>query len=174
MSNESVLNILPENTNFLQTNKYTMVFPTLPFLRYFSQTATIPAVSTAGIPVPTPFTDIYRHGTQMKFEDFTINAIVDEDLRVWEETFHWIQSLTRPQNYRQYIRNVAGNGVVYHDAILTVNTNSNNPNLRFKFFNCHPTNIGAIAFNTTDTADTIPTVDITFRYDYYELDRVSA
>lgn len=172
MTNISALNTLPDNTNILQSAKFSLVFPTLPFLRYFSQTATIPAVSTAGIPVPTPFTDVYRHGTQMRFEDFTINAIIDEDLRVYEETFNWLKALTRPQDYRQYIRNVSGNDTIYHDAMLTINTNANNPNLRFKLFNCHPTNIGAIAFNTADTADIIPTVDITFRYDYFEIHRL--
>lgn len=172
MANNSALNTLPDNTNILQSTKYTLVFPTLPFLRYFSQTATIPSVSTSGIPVPTPFTDVYRHGTQMKFEDFTINAIVDEDLRVWEETYNWLKALTRPKDFTQYIRYLDQTASVYHDAMLTVNTNANNPNMRFKFFNCHPTSIGAIAFNTADTADTIPTVDITFRYDYYEIERI--
>lgn len=171
MSNHSVINTLPDNTNILQSTKYTLLFPTLPFLRYFSQTATIPSVSTSGIPVPTPFTDTFRHGTTMSFEDFTINAIVDEDLRVWEETFNWLKALTRPKDFTQYIRYNDSIASVYHDAVLTVNTNSNNPNMRFKFFNCHPTSMGAIAFNTADTADTIPTIDITFRYDYYELER---
>lgn len=172
MSNSSVINTLPDNTNILQSTKYTLLFPTLPFLRYFSQTATIPAVSTSGIAVPTPFTDTFRHGTTMSFEDFTINAIVDEDLRVWEETFNWLKALTRPKDFTQYVRYNDQIASVYHDAVLTVNTNSNNPNMRFKFFNCHPTSMGAIAFNTADTADTIPTIDITFRYDYYELERV--
>lgn len=172
MSNASVINTMPENTSILQSAKFTLIFPTLPFLRYFSQTATIPSVSTAGIPVPTPFSDTYRHGTQMTFEDFTINAIVDEDLRVWEETFNWIKSLTRPKDFTQYARYLNSQNTLYHDAVLTVNTNANNPNMRFKLFNCHPTSIGAIAFNTADTADTIPTLDVTFRYDYYELDRV--
>lgn len=172
MTTESVLNTIPENTSILQSAKYTLVFPTLPFLRYFSQTATIPAVSTSGIDVPTPFTSTYRHGTQMSFEDFTINAIIDEDMRVWEETFNWLKALTRPKDFTQYIKYIDKTASVYHDAMLTVNTNSNNPNIRFKFFNCHPTNIGAIAFNTADTPDTIPTVDITFRYDYYELERI--
>jgi hypothetical protein len=173
MSNNSVLNTtIPENSSILQSTKYTLLFPTMPFLRYFSQTATIPSVSTSGIAVSTPFSDTFRHGTTLRFEDFTINAIVDEDLRVWEETYNWIKSLTRPSDFNQYARYRNAENMLYHDAILTVNTNANNPNIRFKFFNCHPTSIGAIAFNTADTADSIPTVDITIRYDYYEIERL--
>lgn len=172
MANSAASNIIPENSNILQATKFTLLFPTLPFLRYFSQTATIPSTSTDGIQVPTPFSDTYRHGTKLRYEDFTINAIVDEDMRVWEETHNWLKALTRPKDFSEYLRFQNLDNVPYHDAMLTINTNANNPNIRFKFYNCHPTSIGAINFNTADTADTIPTVDVTFRYDYYELERL--
>lgn len=172
MTKASVLTHIPENTSILQSTKFMFIFPTLPFLKYFAQTATLPAVSTSPVSIETPFARTYRHGDKLVYEDFTINAIVDEDLRVWQETYNWITSLTKPTKFEEYIRFYNESSDPYHDGILTVNTNANNPNMRFKFRSCHPVSIGAIQFNSTDNAQTIPTVDITFRYDYYELERL--
>jgi hypothetical protein len=173
MTTESLLTRIPENSSFLQATKFTFVFPTLPYLRYFCQTVSIPSVSTSAIEVPTPFSNTYRHGTTLRYEDFSVNCIVDEDLRVWEETYNWLKGLTRPTNFGEYITNRDRGDLknLYHDGFLTVNTNANIPNIRFKFKDCHPVSLGAIQFNTTDNAENTITVDITFRYDHFTLDR---
>jgi len=172
MATLSALTQIPENTSFVQPTKFTFSFPQLPFLRYFAQTSTIPGVSTSDILVPTPFVNTYRHGEKLVFETFTINALVDEDLRVWQESYDWLKALTKPTRFEEYNRFKTTEGKLYHDALLTVNTNANLPNVRFKFKDCHPISIGSLAFNTVDNADTTMTLDITFRYDYYEIDRV--
>jgi hypothetical protein len=148
------------------------MFPNLPFLRFFCQTVEIPSVSTNGVEVVTPFISTYRHGVQMKFEELTVNAIIDEEMKVWEETYNWIRALTRPTDFAEYVKNITKNGKVYHDAILTINTNANIPNLRIIFKDCHPIALGSVRFNTAENADTILTADITFRYDYFELERL--
>jgi len=172
MSNESLLTLIPENTSMLQSTKFTFMFPNLPFLRFFCQTVEIPSVSTAGVEVVTPFVSTYRHGVQMKFEELTINAIIDEELKVWEETYNWIRALTRPTDFAEYVKRITNNGQIYHDAILTINTNANIPNVRIVFKDCHPIALGSVRFNTAENADTILTADITFRYDYFELERL--
>ena len=172
MSNESLLTLIPENTSMLQSTKFTFQFPNLPFLRYFCQTVEIPSVFTSAVEVVTPFISTYRHGVQMKFEELTVNAIIDEELKVWEETYNWIRALTKPTDFAEYVKNITKNGKVYHDAILTINTNANIPNVRILFKDCHPIALGSVRFNTAENADTILTADITFRYDYFELERL--
>jgi hypothetical protein len=108
----------------------------------------------------------------MKFEELTINAIIDEELKVWEETYNWIRALTRPTDFAEYVKRITNNGQIYHDAILTINTNANIPNVRIVFKDCHPIALGSVRFNTAENADTILTADITFRYDYFELERL--
>lgn len=173
MANQSPLNMIPQNTSLLQSTKFTFVFPMLPFARYFCQTVSIPGVSTTAIDVPTPFASTFRHGSQLQYEDFQINAIIDEDLRVWQETYNWIKALTRPTTYREYIKTFDPAAEIYQDAILTINTNANIPNVRIKFKSCHPTALGAVRFNTSENADTIITADITFRYDTFEVERIA-
>ena len=165
----------PQNTSILQSTKFTFLIPDKPFLKYFCQTVNIPSVSTTEVAVPTPFSTTYRHGDKLVFDAFTITAIMDEDLRVWEETSKWLKSLTRPQSYDEYARKTIRDvqTPLYFDGYLTVNTNANNPNIRVKFHNCHPTSIGMVSFDTKVDADVIPTADFTFRYDLFEIERLT-
>ena len=175
MALESFASNTPDNSSILQSTKFTFLFPDMPFLKYFCQSVSLPSVSTSEVVVPTPFSNTYRHGDKLNFEAFSITALMDEDLRLWEETYIWIKSLTRPKEWDEYVRKTykeIGTQKLYLDGHLTINTNSNAPNIRIKFFNCHPTSLSMINFDTKTDADTIPTCDITFRYDMFEIERV--
>jgi hypothetical protein len=175
MAIESIVSQVPENTSILQSTKFTFIIPDKPFLKYFCQTVQLPSVSTTEIPVNTPFSTTYRHGEKLTYEALTITALMDEDLRVWEETYKWIKSLTRPTTFEEYPRKTlkeTNPPPLYFDGFLTVNTNANSPNIRFKFRNCHPTSIGMVNFDTKVDADVIPTADFTFRYDYFDVERI--
>lgn len=173
MTTSSLLTRIPENTSLLQSRKYTFIIPTLPFLNYFVQTTSIPRIGTSAVQVPSPYSEMYRHGDKLVFDPLTVTVLLDEDLRVWEETFNWLKALTFPHEGREYWRNSNGKQTAYHDAIMTVNNNANIPNLRFKFTYCHPTDISAIQFSSTDSADVTMTCDITFRYDLIEFERLT-
>lgn len=166
----SVLTQIPDNTSFLQTTKFTFMVPNLPFLKYFAQTVNLPGISTTEATVPTLFSDTFRYGDKLNYDPITVTFLVDEDLRVWEETYQWMVSLTKPTQFGQYAAKFPDK---YYDAILTTNTNANNPNVRFKFRNCHPVTLGSIQLATTDTADLTPVCDVTFRYDYFEIERIN-
>lgn len=175
MAIESFTTNIPKNTSLLQATKFTFLIPDKPFLKYFCQNVSIPAVSSTEITVPTPFSNTYRHGEKLNFDPLSISVLVDEDLRVWQETYDWLKSLTRPASFEQYPRKTKKDDTpLYFDGYLTVNTNANNPNLRIKFFNCHPTSISMINFDTKLDAETIPTCDITFRYDLFEIERLTS
>lgn len=174
MTTESLLTITPENTSLLQPTKFSFIIPDMPFLKYFCQTVQLPSVTTNEIQVPNQHAPIYVHGEKLNYEPLSISAIMDEDLRVWDETYKWLKALTRPQSYDQYPRKSVRDvkTPLYFDGYLTVNTNANIPNMRIKFINCHPIAIGMVNFDTKVDADTIPTADFTFRYDYFEIQRL--
>lgn len=171
MTNKIVSNN-PENTNFLQSSKYTFVIPNLPFARYFCQSVNLPGVSSSEVEIPTPYSNTFRHPTKMQFENFSITFLVDEDMKVWEETYNWIVSLTRPLSGKQYIKVRDKEASPYQDGMLTVNTNANIPNIRIQFKNVFPIALGGVQFGTTASAETTPTADLTFRYDYFEFVRI--
>ena len=168
MTTESYITTIPDNTSFLQTTRYTFIVPNLPFAKYFCQSINLPGVTSSEIEVSTPFSSIYRHPTKLSYESFSISFLIDEDLKVWEETYKWIVSLTRPENFNQYVKNQKNNNLPYQDGMLTINTNANIPNIRIKFRNVFPISLSGIQFGTINSADTTPTADLTFRYDLFE------
>lgn len=173
MALESFASNTPQNSSILQLTRFTFIIPDKPYLKYFCQTVSIPTVSTTEVTVPTPFSNTYRHGDKLQYEALSITAIVDEDMRIWEETYSWLSSLTRPESFEQYPRkSLQDKTPLYFDGYLTVNTNANNPNIRFKFHNCHPVSLGGIDFDTKTDADNIPTCTIQFRYDLFEVERL--
>lgn len=174
MAIESFSSNTPSNTSLLQLAKFTFIIPDKPYLKYFCQNVSLPAVSTNEVTLATPFSNIYSHGDKLIYDAFTITALIDEDLRVWEETHKWLVSLTRPESFDQYAKKTIKDVMtpIYFDGHLTINTNANKSNIRVKFLNCHPTSLGMINFDTKADADNIPTCDITFRYDQYQIERV--
>jgi hypothetical protein len=173
MAIESFASNVPQNSSILQLTRFTFLIPDKPYLKYFCQTVTLPGVSTGAVAVATPFSNTYRHGDKLAFEELTITAMLDEDMKTWQETYNWLKSLTRPSSFDEYARkSIQDKTPLYFDGLLTVNTNANNPNIRFKFHNCHPVSISGINFDTKTDADNIPTCDFTFRYDLYEVERV--
>ena len=171
MSTRTVLNSIPANTSFLESTKFIFTIPNLPFMRYFCQSIMLPGVSTSEAMQPTPFSEAWRHGDKMLYEPFTITVLIDEDVKVWEESYNWLRALTFPHEFPEYANRYLTGGQKYYDGILQFNTNSNLDNLRIKFHNIHPIQIGAIQMNTADTPDVTPTSDMTFRYDTFHFER---
>lgn len=171
MLNKTITQI-PENSSLLQSTKYTFVIPDLPFARYFCQTVNLPDVSTSAVEVPTPFSAIKRHGDTLRWSDLSMSVLVDEELRVWEETLEWLKSLTKPTRFEEYNKRKGVEFNKYYDGILTINTNANVPQIRIKFYNVHPTMLGQLIFDTTTSAEQTITVDMSFSYDYFEVERI--
>ena len=171
MTNSSTLTSIPENTNLLHPNKFLLVIPNLKTINYFCQSVSLPGLNTTEVPVETPFSATYRHGDKLVFDPLIVTFLVDEDMRNWEEVFNWLRGLTFPENFTQY-RNQKAKGL-YWDVTLQVNKNSNNENLRFKFFNAHPVSLGPVMFEFTNGPEVTQTCDLTLRYDYYVMERLS-
>ena len=104
MAIESFASNTPQNSSILQLTRFTFIIPDKPYLKYFCQTVSIPSVSINPVTVPTPLTNTYRHGDKMEFDALTITAIVDEDMRIWQETYDWMKGLANPVTTDQYLR----------------------------------------------------------------------
>lgn len=172
MSLENTVTKIPENVSLMQATKYTFVIPDLPFARYFCQTINLPDVATSAVEVPTQFSVIKRHGDTLRWSDLSMSVLVDEELRVWEETLEWLKSLTKPTKFEEYSKRKGITFQKYYDGILTINTNANVPQMNIKFFNVHPTMIGQLIFDTTTSAEQTITLDMSFAYDYFEVQRI--
>lgn len=175
MTQNNILTKQPDNTNLISTNKYSLVFPTLPHINFFIYSLILPGVSTNAAIVGTPFVDTKRHGDKLVFEPLNITCLVDEDLKSWRECFDWLTGLTYPKNFNQYIGHYGldstqfPNKRLYSDAELTIRTNANNPNIKVSFKDCHPVSLSSIQFSNADNPELTAYFDVTFEYDYYNI-----
>ena len=179
----TVLNRNPINTDLLQSTKFRVTFSKLPGVTYFCNSANLPGISLTEIPMPTPFVELYLPGEKAIYDTFNITFLVDEDLRAWTELHDWIRGTTFPTNFDEYVnlartqpitnnRIVQPRSAVYSDAILTIYTNKNNPNFRVKLIDLFPTTVGSLSFASGDSAENIITADATFRFSYFNYERI--
>ena len=177
----SVLTRNPINPNSLQPNKFTLNFARTPNLQYFCQTISLPGLSTSEIPVQNPFVELYAPGEKTIYDVLNVTFIVDAELLAWLEIHDWLRALTFPTEYEEYQRlgslsRYTSNQVTktpqYTDGAVTLLSASNKPYYRFNFKDLFPISLSGFVVSSTDTPDTIITADATFRFTYYNVEKL--
>lgn len=158
------------NVNEYRGTKFRMVFAKLPYLTYFCQGNMLPSIKSRPAPQENPYSTVYRHGDKMEYDNLEIKIIVDEDLAVWKETYRWMRGLYFPddndQNAEQRKKGL------YSDATVIYLKNSNEPNGRIIYRNCHPIGLSALEFETSQYGE-YATATVYFRYDTFEFESMS-
>jgi hypothetical protein len=95
-------------------------------------------------------------------------AATDTATQIFEKEYLDLNRLDRAPLFRSQYKNKPQ----YSDAILSVFTNKNNPNFRVKFVDLFPVSVSTILFNSMDSAENIAVADATFRFAYYEYERI--
>jgi len=172
----------PTNPNPLQPNKFTLNFSRIPNVQFFCQAISIPGISTAEVPVPNPFVDVYAPGEKAIYDLLNITFIIDEELSSWLEIHDWIRAMTFPKEFEEYQQLATLNPYQssriptrlpqYSDGIVTLYSSSNTPYYRFKFYDCFPTTVSTFLMNSSDSPETVMTADATFRYNYYDVEKL--
>lgn len=182
----TVLTRSPGSTDLLQSTKFRVTFDYLPGMTFFCQSANFPGLSLTEIPVPTPFIDFYVPGEKLVYDTLNITFLIDEQMLSWTEIHDWIRGLTFPTDFKEYF-DLRKRGEIqtsrfspiqkikpqYGGAVLTVYSNKNNPRFRVKFNDVFPTSLSSIIFNTQDTAENVAVADATFRFTYYDYERIT-
>jgi len=172
----------PSNPNPLHPNKFQLNFGRAPNIQYFCQTLTIPGISLSEAMHPTPFVDLYAPGEKAIYDLLNVTFIVDEELKGWLEIHDWIRAMTFPENYSEYRnlnnlhRTATGaskdNFPQYSVAKITLLSSSNKPYYQFTFHDCFPTSVSNFIISSTDSPENIITADATFRYSYYDVEKL--
>jgi hypothetical protein len=171
----------PSNPNFLQPNKFAINFSRLPNMQFFGQMVTVPGISLSEIPQNTPFVDAYVPGEKAIYDLLNVTFIVDEELKSWIEIHDWIRAMTFPKEFEEYQKlGMLSKQTIgqikakpqYCDASVTLLSSSNTPYYKFKFYDVFPTTLSSFIMNTGDSPETIITADATFRYTYYDIEKL--
>jgi len=174
----SAINRTPSNPNFLQPNKFQLNFSRLPNIQFFAQMVTVPGISMGEAFHPTPFVDLYAPGDKAIYDLLNVTFYVDESMESWIEIHDWIRGMTFPRDFQDYVNLKNLNSytklqppekVQYSDCILTILSSSNNPVVRFKYYDVFPTTLSTFMMNSTDSPDNPITADATFRYSYFDV-----
>ena len=171
----------PTNVNILHPNKFLLTFARMPNMQYFCQSVGIPGLSTSEIPITNPFVEIYAPGEKAIYDVLNITFFIDEQMLAWFEVHDWIRALTFPKEFEEYQRlgqlnrmasARAGIQPQYSDGSITILSSSNTPYYRFNFYDLFPISISSFVLNAADSPDTPMTADGTFRYSYYDVEKL--
>ena len=171
----------PSNPNFLQPNKFQLNFARSPNVQYFCQSLSVPGISMSEVPQMTPFVDIFVPGEKAIYDLLNITFLVDEELKSWVEIHDWIRAMTFPKEFAEYGKldrlnkyttHMQTKTPQYSDATVTLLSSSNTPYYKFKFYGVFPTTLSTFIMSATDSPDTVVTADATFRYMYYDIEKL--
>ena len=171
----------PTNPNILQPNKFTLNFSRAPSIQYFCQSVSVPGIALSEIPQNNPFVDVYVPGEKAIYDILNVTFLIDEELKAWTEMHDWIRAMTFPTEYAEYRELARLNKFVsskrdakpqFSDASVVLLSSSNSPYYRFNFHDVFPTSISTFIMNTQDDPSTIITADATFRYTYYDVEKL--
>jgi hypothetical protein len=176
----------PANQSIAQPTKYQLIFDRLPEVNFFCQSVVLPGANITPTYFATPFIDQNLPGDKLKYNDFSVSFIIDEDFKSWFSIYEWMVGLTFPESFEQY-RNLDqlakinyGNisatkklaKPAYSDAILTLTTNKNNPNIRVKFYDVFPVSLSSVNFSYAESAEQVLTGEVSLSFSYFTFDRV--
>ena len=177
----TALNRNPANPNFQHPNKFQLNFSRLPNMQYFCQSVSVPGISLSEALVTNPFVDIYAPGEKAIYDLMNVTFLIDEELNAWREIHDWIHAMTFPHDFEEYkklgkLSKIAAarsnNKPQYSDATITLLSSSNKPYFKFKFYDVFPTTLSTFIMNAADGPDTQITADATFRYSWYDIEKL--
>ena len=177
----TALNRNPINPNFLAPNKFQLNFARTPNLQYFCQTITLPGISTSEIAITNPFVELYSPGEKEVYDQLNITFMVDEGMLAWLEIHDWLRAMTFPTEFEEYQQlgklnqfttRKGGNFPQFSDATVTLLSSANNPIYRISYKDTFPVSLSGFTLSTTDTPDSIITADATFRFTYFNIERI--
>lgn len=155
--------------NFLSPIGFRFVIKRLPKVSFFVQSAIIPGVSGGPTTTPTPFRDMKFVGDKTRFEPFSINVRLDENMESYLEVYNWLIASTKGNSYDQFKSLDTGEFGIYSDASLVILNSRSNANIEFQFKDIFPIAIGALNFDTTQGDVNYISCDMTFEYNGFDV-----
>jgi len=171
----------PSNINPLSPTGFMLSIQKLPDVAYFAQEVTLPSVDLPAIDMNTPLSRLSITGETLVYGDFSINFLVDEDMKNYNAIYDWLKGLGFPKDHQQYTDYMnkqkdiqtlyakSENLLTYSDATLSI-LGSNNATVKaFTFVDLHPVSLGSLQFTANASDVNYLIGQVTFRYTYFEI-----
>ena len=153
--------------NFLQNNGFLFNLLRLPETTFRVVACTVPEISIPPSQAGYPGSTQYFPGSFTEFDAFTIKFLVDENLKNYEEMYHWATQMRFAiKDYAA--KNDSEIGLV-SDGFLTTLNNSSNPSRTFYFKDMFPVSVSGWQMDTSVSTPEPIHCTVSFRYSYFEL-----
>lgn len=164
------------NINNLSPVGFSFQIERCPNLNWFIQEAIVPGISLGDSSRNYSTGRTALPGNVLEYDELSITFVVDESLNNWREIYNWMRGLapTAVGDANQYKTLKDSDYGTSSDATLIILTNSSNPNITMMFKDLFPISLSHIQFRTTDTSLDPVTATVTFRYSYFDFDKISS
>ena len=168
------------NKNYLSPIGFLFVLDKAKKVSFLCQRAEIPTVVLGDVQIPTRGLVPIPVEGNMRYEDFSIEFIVDENLENYMQLHNWMRALGTPQELKERkLWNDANQETPsqdprFSDATLQVLNNNNLVNFDVVFKDLFPTSLSTLAFDVTGTDNDYFTATATFKYTLYEVRDVNS
>ena len=163
------------NRNFLSPIGFLFILDKARKVSFLCQKAEIPTVELGQVEIPTRGLVPIPVEGNMRYSEFSIEFIVDEDLRNYMQIHNWMRALGTPQEFKErrvWLDKYADSPSEdprFSDATLQVLNNNNIANFDVVFKDMFPVSLSSLPFDVTGGDNDYFTSTATFRYTLYEI-----
>ena len=163
------------NRNFLSPIGFLFILDKARKVSFLCQKAEIPTVELGQVEIPTRGLVPIPVEGNMRYSEFSIDFIVDEDLRNYVQIHNWMRALGTPQEFKErrvWLNKYADSPSEdprFSDATLQVLNNNNIANFDVVFKDMFPVSLSSLPFDVTGGDNDYFTATTTFRYTLYEI-----
>ncbi len=163
------------NRNFLSPIGFLFILDKARKVSFLCQKAEIPTVELGQVEIPTRGLVPIPVEGNMRYSEFSMEFIVDEDLRNYMQIHNWMRALGTPQEFKErrvWLNKYADSPSEdprFSDATLQVLNNNNIANFDVVFKDMFPVSLSSLPFDVTGGDNDYFTATTTFRYTLYEI-----
>mgnify|MGYP007029093412 FL=1 len=168
------------NRNFLSPIGFLFILDKAKKVSFLCQKAELPTVSLGDVQIPTRGLVPIPVEGNMRYSDFSVEFIVDEDLENYMQIHNWMRALGTPQEFkerklwRETYANAPSQDPRFSDATLQVLNNNNLANFDVVFKDIFPVDLSTLSFDVTGSDNDYFTATATFKYTLYEIRNVNS
>lgn len=135
-------------------------------INFFIQTMDLPSI-TVSPAEPANFRSkkVFVPGDHIEYDDLIFSFLISEDYANYIAIFDWLIASAQheDEDHRKYMT----------DCNLHVLSNNKSSNLIFTFYDCFPTNIGNVSYDSSSIDPIAFTCPVTFKYQYFKIKRIA-
>ena len=145
-------------TNIMKGYQFKFEIEMFPHVSYHMRDCQLPSVTMDQPTFSTPRRDLIVPGSKLTFDPLTLSFLVDDDLHNWKEIYYWlINSTFKKHTYKE----------IFSDGTLHILNGDLTPKTSVKFYNCHPTMVGDLTFDSGSAEPESLLGLVTLEFDYF-------